>query len=107
VTSRSGITKVILEAHYLTLDEIQMVCQVIERVGADFVSNSTGYAPSNVQLKDVELLRSSLSPEIGIKIAGGVNTLDQLLTYRYAGATRVGTLATEQILAQAKDRFST
>jgi deoxyribose-phosphate aldolase len=106
VTSRSGITKVILETHYLTLDEIKMVCRVIERVGADFVSNSSGYAPSNVQLKDVELLRSSLVPEIGIKIAGGVNTLDQLLTYRYAGATRVGTLATEQILSLARDRFS-
>jgi deoxyribose-phosphate aldolase len=106
VTSRSGLTKVILETHYLNLEEIQMACQVIDRVGADFVANATGYAPRNVQLGDVELLRDSVSPEIGIKIAGGVNTLDQLLTYRFAGATRVGTLATEQILAQARDRFS-
>jgi deoxyribose-phosphate aldolase len=106
VTSRSGTTKVILENHYLALDEIRAACGVCERVGADFVVNSTGYAHHNVQLEDVEIIRASVSSDLGIKVAGGVNSLDQMLKYRQIGATRVGTLATVQILTQADDRFS-
>lgn len=106
VASRSGITKVIIENHYLSQEEIRTACEVCERVGADFVCNSTGYAPSAVQLEDVKILRANVSPEMGVKITGGVHTLDQLLAYRYAGATRVGTIATAQILDQAQDRFS-
>ncbi|TFH33702.1 MAG: deoxyribose-phosphate aldolase [Anaerolineales bacterium] len=107
VTSRSGITKIILENHYLTPIEIRAACKVCERVGADFVATSTGFAPSGVQLEDVKIIRASISPEIGVKVAGGVHTLDQLLVYRQAGVTRVGTLATEKILDQALDRLST
>jgi deoxyribose-phosphate aldolase len=105
VTTRSGTTKIILEQHYLEHDDIQQACRVCERVGADFVVNSTGFAPSNVQLKHVELIRASISPEMGVKVAGGVNSLDQILNYRQSGATRIGTVATAQILAEAADRF--
>lgn len=105
VTTRSGITKIILEQHYLEQDDIQAACGICEHVGADFVVNSTGFAPSNVQLKHVELLRASISPEMGVKVAGGVNSLDQILNYRQSGATRIGTVATAQILAEAADRF--
>ena len=42
---------------------------------------------------------------MGIKVAGGVNSLDQILIYRQIGATRIGTVATAQILAEAADRF--
>jgi len=106
VTSRSGITKVVLENHYLSNHQIRAACEVCERVGADYVTNSTGFAPSAVNLEDVAFLRASVSSEMGVKVTGGVHTLDQLLAYRYAGATRVGTLSTARILDQAKDRFS-
>lgn len=105
VTSRSGLTKVILEYHYLDQHEVQAACGVCERVGADFVVNSTGFASRTVHLEDVALFKACVSPEMGIKIAGGVNALDQMLKYRQMGATRIGTLATAQILAQAAARF--
>jgi deoxyribose-phosphate aldolase len=105
VTTRSGATKIILEQHYLDQVDIQAACRVCERVGADFVVNSTGFAPSNVQLRHVELIRASISPEMGVKVAGGVNSLDQILKYRQIGATRIGTVATAQILSEATDRF--
>jgi deoxyribose-phosphate aldolase len=105
VTSRSGITKVVLENHYLSREEIQSACIVCERAGADYVVNTSGFTPSNVQQGDVEFFRQSVSPEMGVKVSGGVNTLDQLLKYRQLGATRIGTVATAQILSQAVKRF--
>ncbi len=105
VTSRAGLTKVILESYYLDRDEILAACVVCERVGADFVVNTTGYAPRNVQMQDVELLTSCVNDEMGVKVAGGVNDLAQVLKYRQMGATRIGTLATAQILEEAEKRF--
>ena len=105
VTSRDGITKVILENYYLTNEEIQAATGVCERVGADFVVNSTGFAPANVHLRDVEAFTQMVSQGMGIKVAGGINALDQLLRYRELGVSRIGTLATHQILVEAADRF--
>ena len=105
VASQSGLTKVILENSYLTQDEIRQACVVCERVGADFVKNGTGYGASSSVVENIALMRASVSPQIGVKVAGGVRTLDQLLDFRRAGATRVGTRATEEILLEANNRF--
>lgn len=105
VTSRSGLTKVIIEKYYLDQAEIKAACSVCERVGADFVVNTSGYTPATVQLEDVSIFHACVSPEMGIKIAGGVNSLDQLLKYKEMGATRIGTVATAQILSHAAERF--
>ncbi len=107
VTARAGIFKVILENHYLDRAGIKAACKVCERVGADFVVNATGYAAGNVSLEEVETIRNSVSPEMGVKVAGGVNSLDQLLRYRQMGVNRIGTVATNQILNQAISRFRT
>jgi deoxyribose-phosphate aldolase len=105
VTSRSGLTKVILENSYLTQEEIRQACKVCERVGADFVKNGTGYGASSSSLENIALMRASVGPEIGVKVAGGVRNLDQLLAFRRAGATRVGTRSTEEILLEAQSRY--
>ena len=49
-------------------------------------------------------MRRSSDPEVQIKAAGGVRTLDDLLRVRALGVTRVGATATETILEEAKRR---
>ena len=52
------------------------------------------------------MMRRESGPEVGVKVAGGVRTLDGVLRMRALGAGRVGASATEAILAEAKRRLS-
>ncbi|HWQ55385.1 MAG TPA: deoxyribose-phosphate aldolase [Bryobacteraceae bacterium] len=93
-----ALLKVILENAWLT-DELKIVaCRICARAGVDFAKTSTGFAPSGYTPEDVRLMRAHLPPEIGVKAAGGVRTLERLKEARQAGATRVGATATAAIL---------
>jgi deoxyribose-phosphate aldolase len=49
-------------------------------------------------------MRKHAGPEVKIKAAGGVRTLDDLLRVRALGVSRVGATATEAILQEAVRR---
>ena len=49
-------------------------------------------------------MRAQADAEVQIKAAGGVRTLDDLLTVRALGVTRVGATATAAILDEAVKR---
>lgn len=93
-----ALVKVILENAYLTKDEIVSACKICESAGADFVKTSTGYAPSGATIEDVRLMRASVGKSVQVKAAGGIRTLDSLLEFIDAGATRVGATATKVML---------
>ncbi|WP_433074391.1 deoxyribose-phosphate aldolase [Dactylosporangium sp. CA-052675] len=96
--AQGRIVKVILENAYLTDAEKVTGCRLAERAGAHFVKTSTGFAPGGATLADIRLMRATVSPSVAVKAAGGVRTLDTLLTLHEAGATRFGATATETIL---------
>jgi deoxyribose-phosphate aldolase len=102
--ARNAIVKVILENYYLTDEEKVRACQICERAGAAFVKTSTGYAPGGATLADVRLMRQACSPHVGVKAAGGIRTLDDVLQFRAAGAGRIGTSSTEAIMVEALQR---
>ena len=85
-----AILKVIFENAYLT-DELKIVaCRICGRAGADFVKTSTGFAPTGYTLEDLRLMRAHTNPDIQIKAAGGVRTLDAALEVYQAGCSRLG-----------------
>ncbi len=96
--------KVILENAYLTDEEKVIACQLAEAAGADFVKTSTGFAPTGVTVADIKLMRASVGPEVQVKAAHGVRSLDTLLELIDAGATRAGATATAAILDDFKQR---
>ncbi len=96
--------KVILENAYLDNDHKVTACHLAEAAGARFVKTSTGFAPGGATLADVALMRSAVSGRVGIKAAGGVRTLDALLQFRDAGASRFGATATAAILDELATR---
>jgi deoxyribose-phosphate aldolase len=51
-------------------------------------------------------MRRSVSPQIQVKAAGGVRTLDALLEVMALGVTRVGATATKTMLDEFKARKS-
>jgi deoxyribose-phosphate aldolase len=99
-----AIVKVILENAYLTDDEKVLACKLCERAGAHFVKTATGFAASGATIEDLKLMRASVGPNVQVKAAGGVRTLDALLEVIDLGVTRVGATATAAMLDEFKKR---
>ncbi len=97
-----AIVKVILENAYLTRDEKITACRLAEQAGADFVKTSTGFAPTGATVEDIRLMRETVSPNVQVKAAHGVRTLQALLDVIDAGATRCGATATAAMLDEFK-----
>ena len=100
---RTGaICKVILETALLTLEEKVRACLASKRAGADFVKTSTGFGPGGATAEDVALMRCVVGPEMGVKAAGGIRSLEELRRMVTAGATRIGASASVRILEEAR-----
>lgn len=105
-THRGGAKlKVIFENAYLDDAAKIRLCEICGEIGVDWVKTSTGFAPSGATVADVKLMRKHSPAPVQVKAAGGVRTLDALLEFRAAGATRVGSSSTAQILEECKKRL--
>ncbi len=93
--------KVILETALLTTDEIVRGCRIAEGAGADFVKTSTGFAASGATVEAVTLMRSTVSPAVGVKAAGGIRDYATAMAMIGAGAARIGSSASVNILRGA------
>jgi deoxyribose-phosphate aldolase len=104
-TAGRAIVKVILENAYLTRDEKVRACRLAEAAGAHFVKTSTGFAASGSTVEDLRLMRATVGPQVQVKAASGIRTLDALLAAAEAGATRAGATTTSDILTEYRQRF--
>lgn len=91
--------KVIFDVAYLSDEEVVAACHAVAEAGAAFAKTSTGFSPADTRVETVKLMRATLPPEVKIKASGGVNTLPRVLEMIEAGAVRIGTAVTPQILA--------
>jgi deoxyribose-phosphate aldolase len=96
--SKKIIVKVILENCYLSEAEKKQACLLAVKAGADFVKTSTGFGTGGATLDDVRLMRKTVGPNVGVKAAGGIRTIEQALKMIEAGANRIGTSASASIL---------
>jgi deoxyribose-phosphate aldolase len=99
-----AIVKVIFENAYLTDEEKIRACHLSGAAGADFVKTSTGFAPGGATHEDLALMRANVSPNVQVKAAGGVRTLDALLAVRALGVSRIGATATKTIIDDFRAR---
>lgn len=96
------LCKVILETCFLTEDEKVRGCLLAKRAGADFVKTSTGFGPGGATVEDVALMRRTVGPDMGVKAAGGIRTLEALQRMVAAGANRIGASASVKIIQEAQ-----
>lgn len=87
----SHILKVIVENCYLTQEEKIAMCRAVTNAGADYIKTSTGFGTGGATGEDVELFRKYIGPEVKIKAAGGIATLEDLEMFLELGCERVGT----------------
>lgn len=98
-----ALVKVILETCLLTEEEKIKACELSVEAGADFVKTSTGFSTGGATAEDIALMRKVVGPEIGVKASGGIRTLQDLLTMKEAGASRVGASASVAIVNDSKE----
>ncbi len=114
--SHKAALKVIFENDFLPDDEHKIrLCKICSKLGVDFVKTSTGYGMikgadgsygyQGATEHDLKLMRANCPPEVEVKAAGGVRTLDDLLRVRELGVTRVGATATATMINAAAERF--
>jgi len=111
-----AILKVIFENDYLPEDKYKIkLCQICSKHKVEFVKTSTGYgfvkgtdgkySYAGATDHDLKLMRTHSSPEVQIKAAGGVRTLEDVLRVKALGVTRIGATAAVDIIKSAKEKF--
>lgn len=99
VGAASGhLVKVIIETVYLTDREKEKACLAAKNAGAHFVKTSTGFAGAGAAVADVELMRSIVGDQMGVKASGGIRDLAAAMAMLKAGATRLGASAGVKIM---------
>lgn len=98
VSLSNNTVKVIIETALLSKEEIKQACNLVVRSGANFVKTSTGFASEGATIENVKLMKKTVQDEIKIKAAGGIRTFKQAKAMLEAGADRIGTSSSEQII---------
>ncbi len=95
---RDTVVKVILETALLNREEKIMASSLAKAAGADFVKTSTGFGGGGATVEDIQLMRETVGPDMGVKASGGVRTRDDAEKMVAAGATRLGASAGVKIV---------
>ena len=85
------ILKVIIECCLLTEEEKVRMCQAVTESGADYIKTSTGFSTGGATREDVALLRANVGPDVKVKAAGGIKSLEDAEDFISLGADRLGT----------------
>jgi deoxyribose-phosphate aldolase len=97
VHQQGGLIKVILETCLLTDEEKRKACELAVKANLDFVKTSTGFSTGGATVEDVKLMRSIVG-NMGVKASGGIRDAETARKMIEAGATRLGTSASVEIM---------
>ncbi|PXV93328.1 deoxyribose-phosphate aldolase [Lachnotalea glycerini] len=93
-----AILKVIIETCLLTNEEKVKACELAGKANADFVKTSTGFSTGGATVEDVKLMRKTVGENMGVKASGGIRDKETAEAMIRAGASRLGTSATVEIM---------
>lgn len=82
--------KVIVEAMYLTDEELVDACKIVMSSGADFIKTGTGWAPKPTELRHIEIMSRIIGGRIKIKAAGGIRDYNTICKMHQMGVSRFG-----------------
>lgn len=85
------ILKVIIETCLLTDEEKIEMCRIVTEAGADYIKTSTGFSTGGATREDVALFKANVGPDVKIKAAGGISSLQDAEDFVALGADRLGT----------------
>jgi deoxyribose-phosphate aldolase len=92
--------KVILETCYLTQQEKLTACRLVVEAGADYVKTSTGFGAAGATVEDVRLMKTAVAGRAKVKASGGIRDWKTAQAMLEAGADRIGTSASLNIMEE-------
>ncbi|MBT4694402.1 MAG: deoxyribose-phosphate aldolase [Planctomycetaceae bacterium] len=103
-----AVLKVIFETDFITSDAAkQKLCEICSQLGVGFVKTSTGfgytkqisgdYNYQGATLKDITLMSQHTANHVAVKASGGIRSTSEAQAMVDAGATRLGTSASQAI----------
>ncbi len=109
------IVKFIIETGYFLPDDpdlsqekkdegeiiIKRAAEAILASGADFVKICSGMGPRGASVNDVKLVREAIGNAIKVKVAGGIDTLQEAQKFLTGGANRIGTSHAVEIIKES------
>ena len=88
---KGKLLKVIIETCLLTDEEKIAMCGCVTNAGADYIKTSTGFSTAGATFADVALFAKHIGPNVKIKAAGGISSLEDAEEFIRLGASRLGT----------------
>ena len=89
--TRGKLLKVIIECCLLTEEEKIRLCKIVSDCGCEYIKTSTGFSKGGATREDVALMRANVAPEVKVKAAGGISSLQDAEDFINLGAERLGT----------------
>ena len=88
---KDKILKVIIETCFLTDEEKIKMCEIVTNAGADYIKTSTGFGGAGATFEDIKLFSEHIGPNVKMKAAGGISSIDDAEKFLELGADRLGT----------------
>ncbi len=88
---KGKLLKVIIETCLLTDEEKIALCKCVTDAKADYIKTSTGFSTAGATFEDVALFAKHIGPDVKIKAAGGISSLEDAEKFIELGASRLGT----------------
>ena len=67
------------------------MCQIVTAAGANYIKTSTGFGGAGATFADIELFSRHIGPNVKMKAAGGISSLEDAEKFLALGADRLGT----------------
>ena len=93
------LLKVIIETCYLTDEEKIKLCEIVTEVKADYIKTSTGFGTAGATIDDIKLFKQHIGPDVKMKAAGGIRTIEDALAYAEEGCSRIGSSKVAPLIA--------
>ena len=85
------ILKVIIETCLLTEEEKIKMCEIVTKAGADYIKTSSGFSKAGATFEDIALFAKYIGPDVKMKAAGGISSMEDAEKFLELGAGRLGT----------------
>lgn len=95
------VLKVIIETCLLTEEEKIKMCEIVTEAGADYIKTSTGFSAAGATFEDIALFAEHVGPDVKIKAAGGISSMEDAEKFIKLGASRLGTSRIVKIMKQS------
>ncbi len=97
------ILKVIIETSLLTEEEIIKMTEICNETFVHYIKTNTGFGKRGVLLDDIKIISEHKNDVLEIKASGGIKTFKQMNELIEAGATRIGTSSSVDIVKNMKE----